>query len=342
MLSAPRVVFSVFTLMNVVLLNGDLPSESALSLGGAVLKASRQLSQVTSDSDARGGPNDVSNECDGNDCSEGKESEAPSETTCSSIKKEQQEKAQQEEEEEVKEVKEVEEKEEEEVEKEEKDEIEKEGEKKDEIGEDDDEKDGDEFIDDSDDDYDYDDDEDGGIDISGILKEHVFIIPKEKVELLLDECNRIQNLDYERALDNLFGELHDLSLKYGLPKEEKMALWYEFLNDITDDLKDVDDYFNNIYDFNMNSSTVLTVSFVYSLMNFLNTWTTTIEGIEKKWFTIFAERTLAYKNGVRKGKLDKAETESTEKAKVGSTTTSEVGKTDAKKEETDAKESGAQ
>ncbi|CAA9986968.1 Plasmodium exported protein, unknown function [Plasmodium knowlesi strain H] len=334
MLTVPRVVFSVFTLMNIVLVTNDLAGECALSLGGVGLRAPRQLSQLTSESGAQGGPNDVNNMCGGNDCNEEEQSEAPNEGNDSSVKKGQKEKAQEEEEEgrmEKEDEKKVDEKEKEQ--KEEKDEKEEYDDKstKDDISDDSDDDD-----DDDDDNYDDDDDEDGGIDISGILKEHVFIIPKEKVELLLDECNRIQNLDYERALDNLFGELHDLSLKYGLPKDEKMALWYEFLDDITDDLKEVDDYYNNIYEFNMNSPTVLTASFVYSLMNFLNIWTTTIEGIEKKWCTIFAERTVAYKDGAREGKLSKEVNESTQKVKIG-TTSSEVGNGAPQKEETDAK-----
>ncbi|GAB65275.1 RAD protein [Plasmodium cynomolgi strain B] len=293
MLTAPRVVFSVFTLMNVVLLNGDLPSGSALSLGGAGLKAPRQLSEVTQDSGAHATSNDVSNSSDDSDCSEEKQSEVPTEATSSSVKKEQVKKTQQDDEED-------------DDDDDDDDDDEEEEEEEDESNDDDD-----------DDDDDEDDDEDGGIDISGILKEHMFVVPKEKVELLLEECNRIQKSDYERALDNLFGELHDFSIQCRLPKEVKMSLWYECLDDIADDLKEIDEYFDDIYEYNMNADSVVTVSFVYSLTEFLNKWTNTIEQIEKKWCALFAKRAMDYREAVEESMLGKAATESTHEGEVG-------------------------
>ncbi|KMZ94566.1 RAD protein (Pv-fam-e) [Plasmodium vivax Mauritania I] len=347
MLTAPRVVFSVFTLMNIVLMvrrkkkekkiskkkriisKKESPSTDAekrtnkplfftthaLSLGGAGQKGPRQLSQFTSDSDGHSTSSELNKKksnngkCAGSDCSdcsdgsdcgdcgdcgncsecrecsegsEGEQGESPDGAASCSVKKEQQKKTQRDDED--------------------YDDDEEEEE------EDDEEEDDDESNEEESHEDDEEEEEDGGLDISGILKEHMFVVPKEKVELLLDECNRIQKSDYERALDNLFGELHDFSIQCGLLKEEKIALWNECLEDIAKDLKDIDDYYDEIYDFNMNAETVVTVSFVYSLTNFLNLWTTTIEGIEKKWCALFAERALDYKDALREAKLRKAAT----------------------------------
>ncbi|EUD66946.1 hypothetical protein C922_02530 [Plasmodium inui San Antonio 1] len=318
MLTASRVVFSVFTLMNVVLLNGDLPSESAVSLGGAGPKALRQLSQFTSDSDAHASPKDLNSTGHDNDWGEGKRSDVAnagtsSQATSSSIKKQQQMKRQQDDEED--------------------DEEDEEDDSSDEEDEEDDSSDEEDDDDDEDEDEEE-EEEEGGIDVSAILKEHMFVVPKEKVKLLLDECHRIQKSDCDRALDNLFGELHDLSLQCGIPKEEKMALWNECLDDISNDFEEIDDYYNNIYDFNMNAQTVVTISFVYSLTNFLNVWTNTIEGIEKKWCALFAERAFDYKDAVSKGKLGKPRRQSSQKGEVA-TTSHEPGTESSQKGEVD-------
>ncbi|KJP89102.1 hypothetical protein AK88_01188 [Plasmodium fragile] len=292
MFSAPRVFFSVFTLMNIVLLNGDLPSQNALSLGGAGLKASRQLAQATLDADEHDAAHDLSNSWDDKDSNEGEQSEVSSDATSSSEKEEQEE--------------------DKEVEKEEEKEVEKEVEK-----EDDHKNSEDNINDDRDDDDDY-----PGLDIAGLLKEHLFVVPKEKAKLLLDECNRIQVLDSDRAVENLFVELYDLSLKYELTEDQQMDIWSEFLDDITTHVTDMSDYFNDIYEFYMNASTVETVFFVHSLINFLDLWTRNIELIEKNWSALFAEKAAAYKDATPEGMLGKAGTEFTQEAEVSTAASS--------------------
>ncbi|ANQ08445.1 Uncharacterized protein PCOAH_00028150 [Plasmodium coatneyi] len=137
-------------------------------------------------------------------------------------------------------------------------------------------------------------DYEGRIDIASILKDHVLVVPKDKVEFLLVECIKIQISDYQIVMDNLLSELHELASEYGLSQEEKMKLWNEFQEEISKDFKEVDDYYNEIYRINMHADTVATVPFLSSLRKFLNMWKNCIDKTEKKWSTILKVKTQEY------------------------------------------------
>ncbi|KJP85135.1 hypothetical protein AK88_05232 [Plasmodium fragile] len=144
----------------------------------------------------------------------------------------------------------------------------------------------------------------GAINIASILKKHLPLMPKDEVEFLLIECVRIQISDYYGAMDNLLSELHELASKYGMPEEEKMKLWNECEQELSKDFKEVDDYYHEIYNINMKADTVETVSFLSSLTNFLNLWKKCLQETEKKWYTIFNERTQEYKASAQETVLD--------------------------------------
>ncbi|EDL44340.1 RAD protein (Pv-fam-e) [Plasmodium vivax India VII] len=294
MLSSPRVAFSFFTMMNFVLLNSGI-NQNGKSLSSQLdIRASpRQLSQFTGRASAYADPSELSLDFDDNEfsCELGKED--MDDGTSGQVENIESDKKDQ-----VRGIEEMGKLDEfvnlTELGKLEEDGKEEEWEEEEQYDEEDD---------DEDDDDDLEDDE-GGIDIESILKKHVHVVPKDKVEPLLIECSRIQTSDFQRVMDNLSSELNKLSSKYGMSEEEKKKLWNECQEEISKDLKEVDDYYDKFYDINMQADSVATASFVSSITNFLNMWTNSIDKTEKKWCAFFKEKAQEYKGTAQENVSD--------------------------------------
>ncbi|CAA9988503.1 Plasmodium exported protein, unknown function [Plasmodium knowlesi strain H] len=258
-LSSPRVVFCFFSIMNFVLLNRGIKQNAKFLSSQLDVRASpRQLSQFTANSNVYGDPSELNFYLHDNECSFELGNEYMHDGTSGHVENVKSEK-----EDEVGGIEDL-------------GKVQDGQEEKSKQGEQCDEED---LM-----------DHEGRIDIASISKKHAFVMPKDEVELLLVECIEIQISDYQIAMDNLLRELHELASKYGMSEEKKMKLWNECQEKISNDFKEVDDYYYEIYSFNMHADTVATAPFLSSLKTFLNLWKNCIHKTERKWSSFFKVR----------------------------------------------------